>query len=120
MPELTQDSAHAIVASYRALQTGAAESHPGLSGPEQFASRAVALGLEAPGFDWGEWEPVQSRRFESPEVAAEADVETLKRLMTAHLRTHRFVGGHLDRMEEEGVLAAIVDRLGELAEAGQI
>jgi len=120
MPDLTQDSANAIVASYRALQTEALEVSPGLSAPEQFAFRAVELGLEEPGFAWNEWEPVQTREYEQPEFAAGADAETLKRLMTAHVRTERFVGGHLVRMQEEGVLEAIVDRLEALVEADEI
>jgi len=120
MAELTQESAHAIVASYRALETEELALHPGPSPVEQFAVRAVALGLEEPGFDWRDWEPVETGAFENPDFAVDADAETLKRLMTAHMRTNRFVGGHLERMQEEGVLARIVDRLSQLAETDEV
>jgi len=120
MAELTQESAQAIVASYRALQEDALEEHPGLTPAEQFAARAVALGLEEEGFEWRAWEPVETGTFENPDFAAEADAETLKRLMTAHVRVNRFAGGHLDRMQEEGVLGRMVERLDRLAEAGEV
>jgi hypothetical protein len=120
MADLTQESAEAIVASYRALETGALADRPGMTPAEQFSFRAVELGLEEPGFDWMNWEPVTSGAFESADVAAGADAEELKRLMTAHVRVNRFSGGHLDRMQEEGVLARIVERLDSLAEAGEI
>lgn len=46
-------------------------------------------------FDWGEWHETASRLQEHPEDLDQADLETLGRLLTFHIRADRFNDGHL-------------------------
>lgn len=121
MPDLTPESARAIVDAYgRARATDAAEHPLGMTPPEQFAVDASALGLTEEGFDWTSWGPYESGQIADPEFIAQADPQTLQRIATAHFRTERFVGGHLAQIDEAGVLEAIAGRLSELVELGEI
>jgi len=44
----------------------------------------------------------------------EADLETLRKLLTTHVRKDRFCEGHLDYMFECGHITAILERLQQL------
>ncbi|MBB5939013.1 DUF6508 domain-containing protein [Streptomyces zagrosensis] len=122
MPELTQESAREIIALYRPAPRAATAAPPplGMTPIEYFAVMASARGLAEQGFDWANWGPYQDGRISDPAFIASADTETLRRITTAHLRIDRFVGGHLEQIEREGVLDAVVDRLQTLVDHGEL
>ena len=62
-------------------------------------------------FDWCEWQDEARRITESPELTRNADLKTLRRLLTLHVRKDRFCEGHLWGMFDEGHLTAILRRL---------
>ncbi|MFF2659627.1 DUF6508 domain-containing protein [Kitasatospora sp. NPDC058032] len=119
MTELTQESAREIVALYHQAERepGAAPPALGMTPVEEFAVEASARGLTEPGFDWMNWAPYQDGRISDPDFIASADATTLRRIATAHLRLDRFAGGHLEAVEENGILGAVVDRLKHLADS---
>lgn len=65
-------------------------------------------------FDWPEWQPEAIRLYEDPALLAIADLTTLRRLLTLHIRKDRFSEGHLATMIEEGHILAILRRLAEI------
>jgi hypothetical protein len=117
MPDLTRENALAIIAAHTARLDAAAGP---LAPAEAFAVEAAALGLEEPGFDWQAWPPAHSGEVSDPAFVAGADPETLRRIMTTHLRMNRFADGHLELIEQQGVLAAVVARLQALVDTGAI
>lgn len=121
MPDLTPESARAIVDVWERARAVTADAHPlGMSPGEQLVAEASALGLTEDGFDWTSWEPYETGRIADAAFIADADVTTLRRIATAHFRLERFVGGHLAQMEEAGVLDAVVARLRALVDAGEV
>lgn len=83
-----------------------------------FLDRFVAACYEGdwvrPQFDWSAWQPEAARYEKDPTLVASADVETLERLLTCHIRADRFVEGHLGAMVESGQITAILRRLRQL------
>ena len=73
-------------------------------------------GIVAP-FDWMAWSSEADRLYRHPEALAVADLDTLRRLLTSHVRADRFGEGHLADMLEEGHITAILRRLAELRAA---
>lgn len=70
-------------------------------------------------FDWTRWD--LRRLFdEQPEFISSASVDTLRRLLTTHLRYSRFCEGHLLEVLESGRINAILRRLRQLYEAGPL
>jgi hypothetical protein len=65
-------------------------------------------------FDWPAWQPEAFKYYEKPERLAGADVDTIRKLITLHIRKDRFSEGHLAAMVEEGHIAAIFARLAEI------
>lgn len=65
-------------------------------------------------FDWGAWQDTAARYVESPDMVAQADVDTIRKLLTTHTRNDRFCEGHLVDMIECGHIAACLRRLREL------
>jgi len=70
-------------------------------------------------FDWRAWQEDAIRYCEQPELLVSADFETLRKLITFHVRAERYVEGHLPRQVESGHLAAILRRLGELRHSAE-
>jgi hypothetical protein len=64
-------------------------------------------------FDWVRWE-LGPRLNEHPELIAKARVETLRRLLTAHVRADHFTYGHLLTTFKSGGFTAILRRLQQL------
>lgn len=64
-------------------------------------------------FNWGAWQE-EAQRYLAPEALASADVETLGKLLTLHVRKDRFCDGHLLEMAEVGHLLAILERMAVL------
>ena len=65
-------------------------------------------------FDWPAWEPEAIRLYENPDLLAEADLATIRKLLTLHIRKDRFSEGHLAAMVEVGHISAILTRLAEI------
>jgi hypothetical protein len=64
-------------------------------------------------FDWVRWE-LGPRLDQHRELIARARVETLRRLLTCHMRADRFTEGHLVYAFESGGFTAILRRLQQL------
>lgn len=65
-------------------------------------------------FEWPDWQEKAARLVDSPESVRTADLETLQKLLTTHVRKERFCEGHLAAMFECGHITAILHRLKEL------
>ena len=65
-------------------------------------------------FDWSSWAHGDGASFVRGQGVATADLETVRRTITAHVRSDRFSEGHLLATIENGQMAALVRRLGEL------
>jgi len=65
-------------------------------------------------FDWSSWQDTASLYVEEPKRLAEADLDTLKKLLTTHARKDRFCEGHFSAMVKCGHIAAVLERLAEL------
>lgn len=63
------------------------------------------------GFDWTSWQEEAERYWLDPEAVANADLTTVRRLITTHVRKDRFVEGHLAAAFEEGHIRALLARL---------
>lgn len=68
-------------------------------------------------FDWTSWSD-EARRYQAhPDALARADLLTLCKLLTTHVRADRFNEGHLATVLESGHITAILRRLKEIREA---
>lgn len=65
-------------------------------------------------FDWPSWQDEAVKYVGSAEKMASADLETIRRLLTTHVRKDRFCDGHLAAMFENGHITALLRRLKEL------
>jgi hypothetical protein len=65
-------------------------------------------------FNWNQWQEEARQYMDQPEKLASADLLTLRKLLTTHVRVDRFSEGHLGQMLENGHVTAILKRLGEL------
>ena len=65
-------------------------------------------------FDWGAWQDEARRYVKDPLSVHDADLPTIKKLLTTHVRTERFCEGHLNAMCESGHLLVVLKRLKEL------
>lgn len=68
-------------------------------------------------FDWMAWQVEAARYVHEPRLVAAADLSTLQKLLTLHVRKERFHEGHLAGMIESGHLALILRRLEVLRRA---
>ncbi len=62
-------------------------------------------------FDWPQWLDQAKALDADPALIAQADLPTLRKLLTTYLRTERFTSGTLARIIEHGQLLAILQRL---------
>jgi hypothetical protein len=67
-------------------------------------------------FDWPAWKEEATILMEDFDALAKADLLTLRKLITTHLREERFSEGHLAAQFESGHLLGILERLNELKE----
>jgi hypothetical protein len=65
-------------------------------------------------FDWPAWQKRAERLVRDPQALSRAQLPTLRRLLTVHVRKERFCEGHLAAMLESGHIAAILRRVAEL------
>ena len=61
-------------------------------------------------FDWPAWKEAK-HLYDNPTLLAKADLLTLRKLFTTHVRTNRFSEGHLAHVIENGHIAAMLRRL---------
>lgn len=77
--------------------------------------RQLQLVLARPGFvvafDLPAWRAEAERYRDDPEALARAPLVDVCRLITMHLRTDRFVGGHFASAVASGQIAALLRRL---------
>lgn len=66
-------------------------------------------------FGWPAWQPQALRYWEQPSRLDSAQLMTLRKLLSLHLRKDRFVEGHLAEMLESGHINAILRRAAQLA-----
>ena len=69
-----------------------------------------------PEVDWVQWQDVAVEYVDLQEKIDSADVVTLKKLFTTHVRKDRFCEGHLATMFENGHIVALLRRLKEIRE----
>ena len=69
-----------------------------------------------PKVDWDEWQDVAEEYVDSPEKIKSADVVTVQKLFTTHVRKDRFCEGHLASMFENGHIVVLLRRLQEIRE----
>lgn len=84
----------------------------------EFLTQLDLSGLVEP-FDYSAWLvqegiTIDGRSSERSGLIANADLEFLSRLLTAHMRTDRFVEGHLNQLMAEGFFVRVLERIREL------
>ena len=62
-------------------------------------------------FDWGGWQSQAEQFCSNPELLNTADMITLQKLLTTHVRKDRFCEGHLACVLKEGHITAILRQL---------
>jgi hypothetical protein len=65
-------------------------------------------------FDWASWQDRAEELLEDPSKLAGADLQTIRMLVTTHVRKERFCEGHLPMMVRCGHIAALLRRLAEI------
>jgi ribonuclease J len=68
-------------------------------------------------FNWEQWTGCAQVYINRPKLISEADLETLCKLLTTHVRNDRFCDGHLREMMVCGHVAAVLRRLKVLTDA---
>ena len=86
---------------------------------DEFISTLYEQGMIIP-FDWRSWSEEAERYQTDPEALEAADLLTLRKLLTAHVRADRFVEGHLASVFESGHITAILRRLKQIREKMQV
>lgn len=62
-------------------------------------------------FNWVAWKDEAAKYLKNPRQIESADLETLQKLITTHVRADRFNSGHMAQMVENGQILAILKRL---------
>ena len=62
-------------------------------------------------FDWPDWQDEAVRFYQEPDLIEQADLTTIRKLLTLHVRKDRFVDGHLSGMFEDRHIQNILRRL---------
>jgi len=65
-------------------------------------------------FDWTNWQQEAEEFVNHPECLQTAQMETIQKLLTTHVRAERFCSGHLAHVIQTGHILAILNRLAEL------
>jgi hypothetical protein len=65
-------------------------------------------------FDWTSWKEEAEHYQSDPHSLKGADILTLRKLLTAHVRADRFVEGHLASVFESGHITTILRRLKQI------
>ncbi len=81
----------------------------------RFVQIAYDEGFVSP-FDWSKWQKEAGEYVDNPDAVASADLGTIQKLITTHVRKERVCCGHPSGMFECGHLTVILRRLAELAD----
>lgn len=81
---------------------------------KRFLSILRNEGFVTSSFDWAEWRQEAQSYVDDPEKLKSADLATIQKLLTTHVRLDRFNGGHFAEMIENGHIVAVLDRLDEI------
>ncbi|MHC4280940.1 MAG: DUF6508 domain-containing protein [Planctomycetota bacterium] len=65
-------------------------------------------------FDWGSWH-YGKKLSRNPDLIKKANLLTLRKLITAHVRQDRFCEGHLACVFKSGLIVKILERLQEIS-----
>lgn len=65
-------------------------------------------------FDWGKWRERHEDDLASDAFVAKADITTIIRMLTVHIRADRFCDGHLLSVMKDGTIYRILRRLKEV------
>jgi len=65
-------------------------------------------------FGWTAWQKEAAKFVEQPKLLESAELSTLQKLLTTHVRKERFCSGHLARMINNGHILAILKRLNQI------
>ena len=65
-------------------------------------------------FDWPSWQDQAEQLCSNTELIKTADIFTIQKLLTTHIRKERFCNGHLACMLRDGNILAILQRLKEI------
>jgi len=65
-------------------------------------------------FDWPAWQDEAEKLYNDPDALASANLDTLRKLLTVHVRKDRFSEGHLAGVIRDGHMLAILKTLEEL------
>jgi hypothetical protein len=115
LPEISNDAVdevlrHAPGVMALAQSSERADGHPNLV---NLLAAMEFTDFTAP-FDWqAEFGP-RPDFLQSLEVVDHADLETLRKIMTAHIRIDRFDHGHLERLVQSGYWTRCLERLRQL------
>ena len=82
----------------------------------EFVQILYANDWVTPEVDWVQWQDVTVEYVDLPEKINSADVVTIKKLFTTHVRKDRFCEGHLAAMFKNGHIVALLRRLKEIRE----
>jgi hypothetical protein len=83
-------------------------------------SRAITDSGLTVKFDWPGWQGEAERICGDPETLKGADLETVRKLLSLHLRKERFCEGHLAAVCESGLMLSTLERLRALRDSGEI
>ena len=64
-------------------------------------------------FDYGSWMS-DLKDMNDPALIEQADLDFLRKLVTAHIRLGRYLGGHLEELLQNGYFVRVLERLKEL------
>jgi hypothetical protein len=103
LPVLENGPFHELAGGYRVLRAPL----------EAFYTALYDTGIIFP-FDWSAWARGTGEALVNGRGIATADVDAVRRTITAHVRADRFNEGHLLSVIESGQMAALIRRLGEL------
>ena len=65
-------------------------------------------------FNWEDWESVAQGYVQNPALLKDADMSTVRRLLTWHVRQNRFAKDHVSGMIANGHILAVLKRVREL------
>ena len=69
-------------------------------------------------FDWPSWQDQAEQYYLHPEKLQLVDINTIRRLLTTHVRKDRFCGGHLLSAFKSGHLTEVLRRLQAIRQSG--
>ena len=117
MKHIDQKSINNILAEYHKLSEEAKVGRPQGEYPSPHPGLHTLLGaMEMSGFieifDWMAWvESIGADNLNSTSYLKTADLETLRKLMSAHIRLERFSAGHIQKLFRSGYMQAFFEGL---------